>query len=198
MCISPCGPSSTPNTVHGTSGDDNVHISKAPGLAGALGFFEVDVNGHKQLMTKDQLEHTDFKLGAGNDTLVVDSNVNANITAHGGSGNDVMIGGNGNDHFDGGAGNDILAGRGGNDCLNGGNGNDVLLGGNGNDVLRGGRGNDYLGGGNGNDVLLGGAGRDNLQGGNGSDYLDGGAGKDHNNGGPGLDFVRFDLRDYLP
>jgi Ca2+-binding RTX toxin-like protein len=198
MSISPCGPSSTPNTVYGTSGDDNVHISKAPGLLGALGLFEVDVNGHKQFMTKDQLEHTDFKLGAGNDTLVVDGNVNANITAHGGSGNDVMIGGNGNDHFDGGAGNDILAGRGGNDCLDGGRGNDILLGGNGNDVLRGGRGNDYLGGGNGNDVLLGGAGRDNLQGGNGSDYLDGGPGKDHNNGGPGLDFVRFDLRDYLP
>jgi Ca2+-binding RTX toxin-like protein len=198
MCINPCGPSNTTNTVYGTNGNDNVHISKAPGLLGALGYYAVEVNGHTQYMTGQQLAKTDFQLRGGNDTLVVDSNVNIGITAHGGDGNDVMIGGNGNDHFDGGCGNDIIAGRGGNDCLDGGNGSDWLFGGAGRDTLRGGNGNDHLYGGDNNDVLLGGRGRDDLHGGNGSDYLDGGQGKDKNDGGPGLDFVRFDLRDYLP
>ena len=137
----------TTNTVYGTSGDDNVHISKAPGLLGALGLYEVNVNGNISFMTKNQLEHTDFKLGAGNDTLVVDSNVTANIHAEGGSGNDVMIGGSGNDVFDGGRGDDFIDGRGGNDQIAGGRGDDVLVGGNGNDVLIGGQGWDKLFGG---------------------------------------------------
>ncbi|HEV8314220.1 MAG TPA: calcium-binding protein [Burkholderiaceae bacterium] len=183
------------NTVYGTAGNDNVHISKAPGLLGALGLYEVNVNGNVQYMTKQQLENTNFQLGAGNDTLVVDSNVHANITANGGSGNDVMIGGAGNDHLSGGSGNDVIAGRGGNDHISGGSGNDWLSGGNGNDVLCGGRGNDVLNGGNGNDALYGGRGNDTLNGGRGSDYLDGGRGHDHNNGGPGLDYVKFDWAD---
>ena len=184
-----CGGSSAAlanNTVYGTAGDDNVHISKADGLAGALGLYEVNVNGNVQYMTKQQLENTNFQLGAGNDTLVVDSNVKADITANGGSGNDVMIGGGGNDRLNGGSGNDIIAGRGGNDCINGGSGNDRLSGGAGNDRIDGGRGND---------VLLGGSGNDTLNGGRGNDYLDGGKGHDHNHGGPGLDQVKFDWAD---
>ena len=183
------------NTVYGTSGNDNVHISKAPGLLGALGLYEVNVNGNVQYMSKQQLEHTNFQLGAGNDTLVVDSNVNANITADGGSGNDVLIGGNGNDRLSGGSGNDVLAGRGGDDSISGGCGNDYLFGGNGNDRISGGNGNDVLFGGNGNDVLSGGRGNDSLYGGRGNDYLDGGPGHDHNNGGPGIDHVKFDWAD---
>jgi Ca2+-binding RTX toxin-like protein len=162
---------SSGNTVYGTAGNDNVHISKAPGLLGALGLYEVNVNGHVQFMTKQQLEHTNFELGAGNDTLVVDSNVNADIHANGGSGDDVLIGGNGDDTLNGGSGDDVIAGRGGNDHLNGGRGDDVLLGGRGNDTLDGGRGNDYL---------------------------DGGPGHDHNHGGPGRDYVKFDWADLLP
>jgi len=195
------------NTVYGTAGNDNVHISKAPGLLGALGLFEVNVNGHVQFMTKQQLENTTFELGAGDDTLVVDSNVNANVHANGGSGDDVLIGGNGNDTLNGGTGNDIIAGRGGNDTISGGDGNDCLFGGDGNDTISGGRGNDYLDGGRGNDVLRGGrgndilrggAGNDALFGGPGNDYLDGGPGHDYNNGGPGIDQVKFDWADILP
>jgi Ca2+-binding RTX toxin-like protein len=161
-----------PQTVNGTAGNDNVHISKAPGLLGALGLYEVNVNGQSQFMTKQQLENTTFNLGAGNDTLVVDSNVNANIKANGGSGNDVMIGGNGNDHLNGGSGNDYIDGGKGNDWLDGGRGNDVIFGREGNDVLLGGKGNDWLFGGKGNDVVLG------------------GQGHDHAFGGPGFNFVK--------
>jgi Ca2+-binding RTX toxin-like protein len=193
--INGCGGGNPGNTVYGTSGDDNVHISKAPGLLGALGLFEVNVNGNVQYMTRQQLENTDFQLGAGNDTLVVDSNVTADITAHGGSGNDVMIGGGGDDKLSGGSGRDVIAGRGGNDCIDGGKGNDWLSGGAGNDKLYGGNGNDTLLGGKGNDKLYGGNGNDELRGGQGHDHLDGGRGHDHNHGGPGLDSVKFDWAD---
>jgi Ca2+-binding RTX toxin-like protein len=185
-CSSSChGPT---HTVNGTCGDDNVHISKADGLLGSLGLYEVNVNGQVQYMTKQELENTNFKLGAGNDTLVVDSDVKADITADGGCGNDVMIGGSGDDHFRGGCGDDIIAGRKGNDCIDGGRGNDWLSGGKGDDHLKGGRGHD---------VLLGGRGKDHLDGGRGRDCLDGGPGKDTNHGGPGIDFVKFDGRDWF-
>jgi Ca2+-binding RTX toxin-like protein len=157
MSVNPCGPT---NTINTGCGNDNVHISKAEGLAGLLGLYKVDINGQTQYMTKQQLENTQFNLGAGNDTLVVDGNVKADIHANGGAGNDVMIGGAGNDHFQGGRGNDVLVGRGGNDHLEGGRGNDVLLGGSGNDHLDGGRGNDFLKGGSGFDILHGGPGWD--------------------------------------
>jgi Ca2+-binding RTX toxin-like protein len=159
-----------PNVIYGTTGNDTVHISKAPGLLGALGMYEVNINGKKQYMTKEQLEHTQFNLGAGNDTLVVDSNVNVGIHADGGAGDDVLIGGGGNDVLNGGSGNDIIAGRGGNDVISGGRGNDVLLGG---------------------------ANDDRIDGGPGNDYIDGGTGKDQISGGTGKDSIKLDLRDYL-
>jgi Ca2+-binding RTX toxin-like protein len=183
-CSTGCyGPS---NTVHGTNGDDNVHISKADGLLGALGLYEVNVNGQVQYMTKQELENTNFKLGGGDDTLVVDADVKADITADGGSGDDVMVGGGGDDKFKGGCGDDIMLGRGGNDCLDGGCGDDIIAGG---------KGRDHLKGGCGDDILLGGKNRDHLDGGPGRDYLDGGQGKDTNHGGPGIDFVKFDWAD---
>jgi Ca2+-binding RTX toxin-like protein len=188
MFIPPTGPT---NNVNTGCGNDNVHISKAEGLGGLLGLYKVDINGQTQYMTKQQLENTNFNLGAGNDTLVVDGNVNANIHANGGSGNDVMIGGNGNDVLKGGSGNDFIAGRGGNDHIEGNRGNDVLLGGNGNDHVEGGRGNDYVSGGNGNDWLQGGRGNDHLDGGRGNDFLQGGPGWDILHGGPGFDFKQY-------
>jgi Ca2+-binding RTX toxin-like protein len=195
--IAPGGCTPPVNTVNGTSGNDVVHISRAGGLAGLMGLYAVNVNGHTQYMTKQQLENTQFNLGAGNDVLVVDGDVGVGIHADGGSGNDVMIGGGGNDHFQGGSGNDVIAGRGGNDCIDGGRGNDVLLGGRGNDHIRGGRGNDYIDGGSGNDVLRGGRGNDHIEGGRGNDWISGGPGHDVSHGGPGLDSVRWDLADLL-
>ena len=164
------GLSGLSNTVHGTSGDDNVQISRASGLAGALGFYDVNINGQHQLMTKEQLQNTTFDLGAGDDRLTVAANVDVDITARGGAGDDVLIGGTGDDNFDGGSGDDFLSGR---------------------------DGRDYLKGGSGKDTLLGGNHRDVLVGGSGDDYLDGGKGIDKNNGGSGDNTVKFDFADYL-
>jgi Ca2+-binding RTX toxin-like protein len=49
------------------------------------------------------------------------------LTENGGDGNDVLIGGSGNDTLNGGAGDDILVGNGGQDILDGGTGNNVLI-----------------------------------------------------------------------
>jgi Ca2+-binding RTX toxin-like protein len=132
----------TTNTINGTNGDDNVHISKAPGLLGLLGLYEVNVNGNVQFMTKNQLEHTDFKLGDGDDTLVVDANVTAGIHAEGGNGNDTLIGGAGNDVFNGGNGNDTLWGRGGVNTMDGDAGRDTLINTSGINIDFGGGGKD--------------------------------------------------------
>ena len=59
MFIPPSGPT---NTVNTGCGNDNVHISKADGLAGLLGLYEVNINGQKQYMTEAQLKNTEFNL----------------------------------------------------------------------------------------------------------------------------------------
>src|SRR2546430_14158565 len=80
------------NNVYTGPGNDNVHISKATGLAGLFGMYDVNINGQHQLMTKQQLESTNFKLGGGIDTLAVDSNFTARVHADAGSGNATLTG----------------------------------------------------------------------------------------------------------
>src|SRR5690606_31848077 len=63
-------------------------------------------------------------------------------------------GGSGNDVMDGGAGDDVLSGGSGNDALEGGAGDDILAGGSGNDILHGGLGDDVLTGGEGDDIFV--------------------------------------------
>ncbi|WP_336936279.1 beta strand repeat-containing protein [Acinetobacter beijerinckii] len=67
-------------------------------------------------------------------------------------GNDVLNGGNGDDHLFGQGGNDQLNGDSGNDSLHGGTGNDILNGNAGNDTLIGGLGADTMSGGSGDDI----------------------------------------------
>ncbi|MCH7659018.1 MAG: hypothetical protein IH933_00005, partial [Euryarchaeota archaeon] len=92
-----------------------------------------------------------------------------NVKAFGGSGDDIIVTGGGDDVVDGGdgddtinsgAGDDIVKGGAGNDILNGGEGLDVIDGDAGNDILQGGPGPDLVRGGPDNDRLLGGPGRD--------------------------------------
>jgi uncharacterized repeat protein (TIGR01451 family) len=99
---------------------------------------------------------------AGNDHIVVASNINMAAELHGGTGNDHLEGGAAADKIFGDLGNDKLTGNGGDDLLDGGPGNDHLLGGLGDDQLLGGPGNDTLDGGAGTNTLTGGGGHDNL------------------------------------
>ncbi|WP_293130019.1 calcium-binding protein [Microcoleus sp. bin38.metabat.b11b12b14.051] len=77
----------------------------------------------------------------------------ANNTASGLGGDDIIIGNGGND---------TLSGNGGMDNISGSAGNDLLYGGKGDDVLNGGEGDDTLIGGLGADLIISGAGRDVL------------------------------------
>ena len=93
----------------------------------------------------------------------------------------------GDDIFVGGAGNDTLYGRTGWDWLDGGAGNDTLYGGGQNDVLLGGAGNDTLFGEDGDDYLAAGDGADNVWGGAGNDTLVDGGGSEAQYGDDGDD-----------
>jgi Ca2+-binding RTX toxin-like protein len=87
-----------------------------------------------------------------------------------------LLGDDANNTASGFAGADILIGNGGNDTLTGNKDNDIITGGIGNDQLFGGKGDDNLNGGEGDDTLIGGAGADLLISGAGRDVLVLGAG----------------------
>ncbi len=91
-----------------------------------------------------------------------------------------LVGDNANNTASGFAGDDIIIGNGGNDTLSGNGASDIITGDTGNDQLFGGKGDDSLNGGEGNDTLIGGLGADSLIGGAGRDVfvLGTGAGTD--------------------
>jgi Ca2+-binding RTX toxin-like protein len=119
------------NVINGTLENDVLIITRAKGADGLAGKYEVNFNGRVRVMTEEELNKTAFDLRSGNDVLFVAPDVTANITAYGGEGNDVLIGGGGKDRLDGGPGRDVVLGQGGDDALWGGDDNDV-------DVLDGG------------------------------------------------------------
>ena len=92
------------------------------------------------------------------------------MTATGYAGEDLLLGGSGNDTLNGSSGNDTLIGGAGADTLNGDNDADLLIGGSGADTLNGG---------NGDDILIGGVGDDTLNGGYGDDVYVFGTGAGH-------------------
>jgi Ca2+-binding RTX toxin-like protein len=82
-----------------------------------------------------------------------------------------LLGDEANNTASGFAGDDIITGNGGNDTLSGNKNNDIISGGAGNDQLFGGKGDDNLNGGEGDDTLIGGGGADLLISGPGRDVL---------------------------
>ena len=129
--------------------------------------------------------HVEIRAGGGNDEVYGYDDVS--ITAYGEAGDDTMHGGTGPNVLDGGDGNDTVHGGSSDDVISGGPGNDRLTGDFGHDTISGGPGNDSLMGDfaagvrqpeDGNDVLDGGDGDDSLQGMGGSDTLRGGPGND--------------------
>jgi Ca2+-binding RTX toxin-like protein len=118
----------------------------------------------------------------------------------GGSGDDLLAGQAGNDRMQAGAGDDVVFAGDGNDNARGDAGNDELNGGPGDDIVRGGDGNDELLGSTGNDILLGDGGEDALTGNEGRDILIGGRDADQMNGNDGDDILiagttSFDVSD---
>jgi Ca2+-binding RTX toxin-like protein len=91
---------------------------------------------------------------AGDDRVVLGSDIPIPATLRGGPGRDRLTGGSVADKIIGGPGPDVLNGRHGDDLLIGGPGDDRLVGGPGNDRLEGGPGADLLVGGPGHNSLL--------------------------------------------
>lgn len=107
----------------------------------------------------------------------------------GGSGNDQIYTGDGNDCADGGTNADYIDAGDGNDIVVGGTGVDTLYGGNGNDTIDGGTDNDYIEAGDGDDEVDGGTNADTIEGNAGNDVLDGNAGNDLLYGNDGNDAI---------
>ncbi len=133
-------------------------------------------------------------------TVAITVAVEAPLAISGSEGNDVLIGGTGDNVINGLSGFDQLVGGEGDDTLtlgNGGNaaggeGNDTLTRGSGYDNFYGGEGDDTIGLGEGGGIGFGDAGSDTLTGGVGSDQLAGGTGSDQITGGAGDDSVSLD------
>ncbi|MEO0477337.1 MAG: Hint domain-containing protein, partial [Planctomycetota bacterium] len=101
-----------------------------------------------------------YEGGEGDDTFVDDGTLGGSLD--GGDGNDVLIGGTGNNQIDGGRGSDILRGGGGNNNLSGGRGSDTLFAEDGSGNLDGGGGRDTIYAGLNTSFVQGGGGQDEM------------------------------------
>jgi Ca2+-binding RTX toxin-like protein len=179
--------------IKGTRGDDQITIGL--NFDDPDGFARVHVNVNGSIVGNfflDELTANVLHVHArtGNDGVSFDESnglLPLRMVAHGGQGDDTIVGGIFDDELHGGQGNDNLSGNDGFDALFGGGGDDMLSGGFGDDSLDGGGGHDSLYGEFGFDTLRGGGGKDLLDGGDDNDNLDGGCGIDQMTGGAGVD-----------
>jgi Ca2+-binding RTX toxin-like protein len=166
-------PATSALTVIGDNLDNTIVVSRDAAGALLVNGGAVAILGGSPTVANTNLIQM-FGLG-GNDNLSLDEANGALPLAHlfGGTGNDVLTGGSGNDLLFGGAGNDTLLGKGGADLLFGGAGDDILIGGTGSDQAFGQAGNDRMiwNPGDGSDLNEGGSGIDTVEvnGGNASE-----------------------------
>jgi Ca2+-binding RTX toxin-like protein len=111
--------------INGTNANDVINITETNGV--------VTVSGLAETVTISGFDAADRIVinGLGGDDVINASGLGADVllTANGGDGNDVLLGGTGNDTLNGEAGDDILLGGGANNVLNGGSGNNVVIAG---------------------------------------------------------------------
>lgn len=157
--------------IVGTNSCDIVLISKCNNTIYVCATFNSD---NPMTFNSADVDHIEVRMRGNTDIVLTTSNVMQSMTIDGGSGNDLLTGGGGNNLLIGGSGHDVLYGAAGNDVLLGGDGNDDLFGGSGDDVLVGGNGDDCLDGGTGRDLMIGSQDNDRLKGGDGEDILIGG------------------------
>lgn len=143
-------------------------------------------------LTQDRIEWLRFANG---DEFRIGDGVDMSRFIFGGTGDDTLVGTNGNDFIWGGSGNDRVFALGGDDVAGGGLGDDVVSGDDGNDWVLGGGGDDSLYGGAGNDTVQGDGGDDFIMGGAGADILSGGKGNDTIVTGAGNDKIIFNRGD---
>jgi Ca2+-binding RTX toxin-like protein len=136
------------------------------------------------------LAHIQLVQGA-NDDQSVTLRGGADLTYHGGSGNDAITSLTGNDVIVTGTGNDTVQGGSGNDLIKLGSGSDLVLAGSGHSTVQGGSGSATIIGGAGGDVLAGGSGTASIAGGTGNDTIRAGIGSDTVSFGGGHDVLKL-------
>ncbi len=127
-----------------------------------------------------------LRSGSGNDTIVDPS---GNNKIWGGAGNDTITTGDGNDRVWTDGGNDVIHAGDGDNEVHSGDGNDLVTTGSGRDVIEAGAGDDEVHAGAGNDSVDGGTGHDVIWGEAGNDNITGGSGNDVLIGGLGADRI---------
>jgi hypothetical protein len=173
-------------SILGTESNDKISVEQRNGA------LRVSVRSEHERYESDfflaNITAIEIYAGAGSDRVQIDTRT-LGAYVNGGTGRDIIQGGNANDTLTGAAGKDVLSGGGGDDRLNGVGGSDELSGNAGNDRLFGGGGADRISGDDGNDRLSGGGGADRLNGGKGSDELSGEGGNDELYGSDGNDLL---------
>ena len=111
-----------------------------------------------------------------------------NDRIEGNGGDDVALGGDGNDIITDLDGADTLKGGPGNDAMDAGPGNDLVIGADGQDFMNGGANDNEAFGGPGNDFIIAGQGADAVFGDGGDDWIEGGTGQDLLQGDHGAPF----------
>lgn len=109
--------------VQGTAGNDDIFVTRNTGtgnydVTNALDSFSGSIPGSASIIIVEGL--------AGDDVIVIDTNVTIATILEGGDGNDLLVGGNGQNTIRGQDGDDTLVGGTGSDSLEGGLGNDTV------------------------------------------------------------------------
>ncbi len=160
------GQGSSADAVSGGAGDDTIDGGMGTDflVEHVTGSYTLSDNAATGLGSDTLIGIERARLSANSaDNLIDASEFSRDASIGGGTGDDTILTGNGNDRLYGEGGDDVLSSGGGHDAMFGGSGSDVLDGGDGNDVLRGNGGSgDRLTGGTGNDIIDGGGGNDRI------------------------------------
>src|SRR5262245_802056 len=112
-------------TINATSGDDVIVVAgDANGVTISVGNYTVNITGFEAANDRIVIN------GLAGDDVIEASGLAAGsiqLTANGDDGDDILIGGEGNDTLNGDAGDDVLIGGPGQDILNGGLGNNTII-----------------------------------------------------------------------
>ena len=184
-------------SVEGTKGHDQVIVNYVDGRQ-SIRIAASDVDSVNRLqLNASEITSIQFNGNDGDDLFR--NNTHRQSVAHGGNGNDVLVGGWRDDFLSGDSGNDVINGRHGADDLHGNSGRDILRGGPGDDQIFGGAGGDTISGGAGlntidaglgDDIVFGGQQIDIIDGSDGNDFIHARGGDDIVSGGNGIDVIR--------
>jgi hypothetical protein len=125
--------------IGGSTGSDNIYVTPGPRNRGiAVNIWEKGLNLHLHQVFNNHIDRIVIYGQGGDDLISVSHALHQTSELFAGSGNDVLMGGGGNNIVVGGGGNDVLYGGVGRNLLIGGSGKANIYGNGGEDILIGG------------------------------------------------------------